>query len=319
MIPKLEQNKLSAQLAAIDALLAAIPESNLASRIGLEERRHELSIELEKLNATGETLASVALYFGGKPVQGSRAIDADFATNALSSYQEIVTKVCSEGLREHNVESNTRIAKEASRLNITNIVHGSFGFVLEEINSNGPPFLRSALKEAMDKSVECIAGLADKDDAVFSDIISVISLPILMAVRSFYRTIYKNNAVFRIVEGHTDQQFDVVAVERAYERAEQTTVEEEEFSIEGELLGVIPSGRRFEFRRKDDGNIIYGKVGLLFSQDYLERVNIEQLTGVLRRGLFQKREIKKLGGVREVWVLTKLENISAEGGDGTAP
>ena len=109
----------------------------------------------------------------------------------------------------------------------------------------------------------------------------------------------------------SDLTFDLGAVERAYERAEHTTIDEEEFSIEGELLGMIPIGRRFEFKRKDDGKIISGKVGLLFSQDYLDRVSKEQLTGLPRRGFFQRREIKKLGRVREVYVLTRLEDISA--------
>jgi hypothetical protein len=310
MISKLEQNKLSAQLAAIDALLATIPESNLASRIGLEERRDELSSELQTLQSAVDHLASVAIYFGGEPVHGSRAIDAEFAASALSSYQEIVTKLWSEGLREQSTPANKKILKEGSRLKLTDIVHGSFGFVLEEIDWNGMPLFRSALREAMDKSVDCISGLADRSDEVFADVMAVMNLPILTSVRNFYRILYKNKAVFRLVEGHTDQQFDAVAVERAFDRVEETTVEEENFSIEGELLGVIPMGRRFEFKRKDDGRIIAGKVGLLFSQDYLDRVSREQLTGVLRRGFFQKREVKKLGTTREVWVLTKLDNIT---------
>jgi hypothetical protein len=310
MIPKLKQNKLVAELAAIDTLLASIPETNFASRVGLEERRQELSSELQKLESQSETLASIALYFGGEPVQGSRAIEADFAANALASYQEIVTKVWTEGLQEQSSQGILKkIPKEASHLHITDVVHGSFGFVLEEIDIDGAPFLRSALKDAMDKSVEIISGVADKDDDVFADVMAVMNLPILTAVRNFYRVMYKSKAVFRVVEGRTDQAFDIAAVERAYERAEQTTVEEEEFDIEGELLGMIPIGRRFEFKRKDDGRIISGKVGLLFSQDYLDRVSNEQLTGVPRRGVFQKREIKKLGRIREVWVLTKLEDI----------
>jgi hypothetical protein len=136
-----------------------------------------------------------------------------------------------------------------------------------------------------------------------------MNAPVFSAVRNFFRVIHRSKATFRMVEGNIDQTFDVVAVERAYDRAEYTTTEEEEFDIEGELLGMIPIGRRFEFRRKDDGSIISGKVGLLFSQAYLDRVNKEQMAGRLCRGFFQKREIKKLGRVREVYVLTKLEGL----------
>jgi hypothetical protein len=308
MIPRLEHNRISAQLSAVEELLATIPHSNFASRVGLEERRDELRKELDGIQKSVEKLASVALYFGGDPVEGSRAIEADFAANVLSSYQEIVTKVWSEGVREQSIEAR-KIPKEASHLHITDVVHGSFGFVLEEIDHKGIPLFKSALKEAMDKSVELILGIADQDEDLFSDVMAVMNVSVFTAVRNFYRVIRNSKAVFRLVEGNVDQTFDVVSVERAYERAEYTTTEEEEFDIEGELLGVIPIGRRFEFKRKDDGKVISGKVGLLFSQDYLDRVSKVQLTGRPCRGFFQKREIKKTGRIREVYVLTKLEGF----------
>jgi hypothetical protein len=111
------------------------------------------------------------------------------------------------------------------------------------------------------------------------------------------------------VEDRSDQTFDVGAVKRAYEGAEFTTTQEEEFDIEGELLGIIPIGRRFEFKRKDDGTVISGKVGLLFSQQSLERVSKEQLAGRPCRGVFQKREVRKLGKTWEVWVVVKLDGF----------
>ena len=273
------------------------------------ERRQELSSELQKLEFESENLASIALYFGGEPVQGSRAIEADFAANALASYQEIVTKVWTEGLQEQSSQGiPKKIPKEASHLHITDVVHGSFGFVLEEIDIDGAPFLRSALKDAMDKSVEIISGVADKDDDVFADVMAVMNLPILTAVRDFYRMMgYKSKAVFRVVEGRTDQAFDIADVERAYERAEQTTVEEEEFDIEGELLGMIPIGRRFEFKRKDDGRIISGKVGRPFSQDYLDRVSNEQLTAVPAEGFSKSAKSRNLAASAKSGFLRNLK------------
>lgn len=308
MISKSLRTRTAAQLASIEVLLQAIPSTNLASRIGLEEQRDDLQKELADIEAVTGKLASVAFYFGGNPVNGSRAIEADFAANALSTYQEVVTKVWSEGLRESQSDIR-KIPKEASRLHITDVVHGSFGFVLEEIDENGMPLFRSALKESMDRATELISGVADKDDDVFNDVMAVMSGDVFSAVRNFYRIIYKSKATFRMVEDQTDQTFDSVAVERAYDRAEFTTTQEEEFDIEGELLGIIPIGRRFEFKKKDDGTVISGKVGLLFSQEYLERVNKEQLTGRPCHAVFQKREIKKVGKSQDIWVLTKLSGL----------
>jgi hypothetical protein len=38
-------------------------------------------------------------------------------------------------------------------------------------------------------------------------------------------------------------------VERAWRRAEKSNINEEQITVEGTLLGVIPIGRRFEFQR----------------------------------------------------------------------
>lgn len=308
MISKLERNMLWTQMAAIDDLLATIPQSNFASRIGLEEKRDELRQQLESILASTEKLASVAIYFGGKPVEGSRSIEANFAANVISSYQEVVTKVWSEGNHEPNAPAQ-KIPKEGSHLHITDVVHGSFGFVLEEIDENGTPLFKSALKEAMDKSVELISGIADVDDDTFNDVMAVMNIPVFTAVRKFFQVVHKAEATFRLVEGDMDQTFEFSAIKRAYDRAEFTTIDEEQFDIEGELLGIIPIGRRFEFRRKDDGTILKGKVGLLFSHEYLDRISKDQLTGRPCRGFFQKREIKKFSNTREVYVLTKLVGV----------
>ncbi len=303
---KLEREYLAAQLASIEELLSTISQNNPASRIGLEERRDELVLALSCLDTQSQNLASVALYFGGKPVFGSRAIEAEFAANVISTYQELVTKVWNEGA----VHSNAKASKEHSHLHVTNVVHGSFGFVLEEIDINGEPLFRSALKEAMEKASELILGLADQDEEAFEDVAATMNVPVLTAMRNFYRVIHTNNAVFRLVEGNHDIAFDAAAIARGFDRAEHTTTEEEEFTSDGELLGVIPIGRRFEFKRMDNGIIISGKIGLLFSQEYLDRISKEQLAGRLWRGIFQKREVRKLGHLREVYVLTRLDTVA---------
>ncbi len=306
---KLEQEYLLAQLSGIEGLLSTISQNNPASRIGLEERRDELIAALSRLDKQSQNLASVALYFGGKPVQGSRAIEAEFAANAISTYQELVTRVWSEGIAQTRAKT---APKENSYLHVTNVVHGSFGFVLEEIDQNGEPLFRSALKEAMEKASEIILGLADTDESTFEDVSATMNVPVLNATRNFYRVIHTNDAVFRLVEGDKDVALDAAAIERGFERAEHTTTEEEEFTSKGELLGVIPIGRRFEFKKIDDGTIISGKIGVLFSQQYLDRISKEQLAGRLWNGVFQKREIRKLGQTREVYVLTGLETLEGE-------
>src|SRR5438105_2378327 len=94
MSRKLEIEALSADLAALDALLARSSPNDVVGRIGLESRRREIERRLLDLNEQGdEKQASVALFFGGLPVIGSRGIKAEFAGEALSSYQDLVSKI----------------------------------------------------------------------------------------------------------------------------------------------------------------------------------------------------------------------------------
>lgn len=308
MSGRIKFEQIAAELAEVENLLAASSPSDFAGRIGLEERADELRNELSTISTESRNLASVALYFGGKPVIGSRSIDAEFAANMLNSYQNIVTRVWQEGVSELT-DQRRILDQSASHFHVTNILHGSFGFALEEIDENGIPLFPSALREASDRVAEFISAIADDDEEVFSDLMTILNNRIFSELRNFFRNLYKANATFRLVGESIDKTFDYISVSRAYERAEQTNIDEEEFLVFGELLGIIPFGRRFEFKRSDDETIISGKVGLLFSQEYLERISKEQLAGKPCLAVFQRREIKKLGKTRETFVLIRLEKI----------
>ena len=64
---------LSSELAQIDALLRRMPAEDVLGRMGLTSRRDEISAELASLREGVNTLASTALYFGGRPVIGSKS------------------------------------------------------------------------------------------------------------------------------------------------------------------------------------------------------------------------------------------------------
>jgi hypothetical protein len=62
----------------------------------------------------------------------------------------------------------------------------------------------------------------------------------------------------------------------------------------GRLFGVLPVQRRFELESKETGALIKGKVGELFSKNYLE--HLEKYTGgKLWRALLHKRTVAKFG------------------------
>jgi len=80
----LKSASLSSEIAQIEGLLRRIPREDSLGRMGLTSRRDELSAQLASLKEGVDTLASTALYFGGKPVIGSSAIRADFTAEIIS-------------------------------------------------------------------------------------------------------------------------------------------------------------------------------------------------------------------------------------------
>jgi hypothetical protein len=310
MSRKLEIEELSADLAALDALLARSSPNDVVGRIGLESRRREIERRLLDLREQGEEKqAAVALYFGGLPVIGSRGIKAEFASEALSSYQDLVSKIWA------NSETGVLRAmgpikdKDASQLHITGIAHGSFGFLLEELDEMGSPLFTTPLKQATSQATELIVSFASEREEPFEQALESVSQRVFSSLRDFLKSIHREEAVFRMVEGDSDVTFDHAAVERAYQRAEAYSIDEEIIETEGELLGVIPIGRRFEFK-VPSGDVVSGKVGVLFSQSYLERIEREQLVGKSWKARINRKQKRAFGKTTESYTLLELLEIT---------
>jgi hypothetical protein len=312
MMVKLDRDLIAAELSALDMLIASLPGNDHLGRISLEARREDLRAKFALLADVTERRATVALYFGGEPVIGSIGVQAGFGTKAVSSFQDLITKVWG------TVESGRISAmgpipeREASQLHITNLVHGSFGFLLEELDIQGEPLFESALRKAADQATEYIASFAGENEARFLEVVEELNPRVFQSLRDFFGSVYRNKATFRLVEGERDEKFDHAAVERAWHRAEASNVDEERIEVQGRLLGVIPMRRRFEFEPDGATLIIEGKVGEQFSQTYLERINTEQFAGRRWRAVLHKRIITKAGRQpTENYTLLQLEEIEA--------
>jgi hypothetical protein len=166
------------------------------------------------------------------------------------------------------------------------------------------------LSKAADQAAEYIASFAGENEASFSAVIEDLNPRVFQSLRDFFGYIHKANATFRLVEGDRDDKFNHLAVERAWYRAEASSVDEERVRMEGRLLGVIPMRRRFEFEPDGAVSIVEGKVGEKFSRTYLERISTEQFAGRRWKALFNKRVVTKVGRIPgEHYTLLELEEI----------
>jgi hypothetical protein len=310
MIRKLDRDHVQAEIATLEAMLGKLPANDSLGRRSLEARRRSLVQELEKLAGISENRAQVALYFGGDPVVGSAGVEARFSAITISNFQDLITKIW--GAETGQLSAMGPVpGQQDSQLHITHLVHGSFGFLFEELDEESEPLFETPLRRAADSAISYISSLADPNEARFTEAIEDMDQRVFKAVRSFFSGIHKGKATFRIVEGDVDARFDHFAVERAWQRLETTDVDEDQVRLEGRLLGIIPIGRRFEFEPDARDRVIRGKVGDLFTQNYLERINTEQFAGRRWRASFQRATIERPGQPAiEKFTLLELEEVS---------
>jgi hypothetical protein len=301
MSRKLSRDLASADLSQIDYLISTAPDDDLLGRMSLEARRAQIRADLQRLDQLPDVLADVTLLFGGDPVDGTTSIEAGFAGKVLDLYQDLVAKTMVVGEQGGLARRGRLPDRPRSRLAITALARGSFGFVLEEKDIEGQPLFRSAMSQAVEAVTSLFDRVASQDDAAFAETLDAIDPRVLTTVRHFFKALRDDGAVFKLTEGDRERRYDRFAIERAYQRTQETDVVEDDIILEGTLIGVVPVRRIFEFRIRETGEVISGKVGPAFSREYLERVDRSEAgVGSLWRAVLVKRTTKRSGTPEKV-------------------
>lgn len=276
MVTKVHLDALKSEAASVESLLARTGERDVLSRISLSHRLDALRQEIAGHEAEPNTAAGVALIFDGDPVNGSASIDAEFAGKTLQNYQELLSKqvAFSAGMLAERGPVPAE-AQDAARMHIKALVHGSFGFVLEEVRADEPGMFDSPVKAAVAHISDLMVDVASQNIQAFEQRLEDIDFRVFNTLKKFVSVVYKAGATMRVAERDREVRFDLVSLGRAYERLRETDVSEVEEVLEGELLGLVPIQRRFEFRRKDNAEIVKGGVSQILSADYIERLERE--------------------------------------------
>jgi hypothetical protein len=294
MLRKLERSGLQADLASVNALLAHLSEVD--DPIGFAQfamRRAEIEQALTALGQVGEETGKVALLFGGRPVWGSRGIDADFAAHAIDQFQRAVGAQAAGAAGP--VGARGRLAQDATpRLLVTDVGRGSFGFVLEEAADNAQ-LVETPTKHALDEIARLARAAAAPDEEGFNAAVDAIEPRAVQALAEFFKQLHESGAQLRLVEGEEDFELDAEAVGRARARTEQISIDTETLEEEGVLVGVVPQRKSFEWRRPN-GETLVGTVQGDIARAYEESLFAEHpLLGPMR-ARFQVRSVSRRGG-----------------------
>lgn len=251
-----KRQRLESQRAQLEKLLASIPQNRRLERLGFEAQLAEVSHELTALGASSGTRpAETDLVFYGDPVIESEGIDAAFASDVISSYQDLVAKVYAA--RESILLGSGPIRDEhLSHLHVTGVIHGSFGFQLRELVPPKPP--QPSLfgdETSLFAAVEAVAELVDaagKDDEAFVDLAQDLNPRIHEAIRRFFDVVSKAGASFRLSTFNRSMEFGYDRIGSAVERVSVTFQDENDMRILGTFLGVLGGSRTFEHQTEKE-------------------------------------------------------------------
>jgi hypothetical protein len=303
---KLERDYIKANISAVTALLDRVGDKDVMSRFGLEDQLNELNEALAKIEAAPiETQASAALFFGGKPVAGSQGIESGFAGSAVGQFQDLVSMIHAHdtvGLAERG----TVPRRASSTLHITNIVRGSFGFLLEEMQPQ-LQIMDSSLKTAVGEATRLLEAFGEDDEEQFRTVVEDIDQRVLATTGEFFDLMRKSGATVRLVSGSTDRSFTSDAVARAVDRAKTTTVVDAQDTVFGQLAGVLPESHQFEFRTTDERGTIRGTVDRDLTPHQLGLFNKEYVNVQARARLNVKRVLRNQTIVRERYTLVGID------------
>lgn len=229
-------------------------------RIMWQQRLNAIEAEIQELDENWTALASVAVFFDGVPVIGSREIQLGFSTNALAEFQNIVSSVFASHLTDVVPRRGTLPGASRSRLYIRDIIRGSFGFVLEELPSDQPELIPTLLSEVVEEATQLLDDLSSSENDRFDAALTNKPERVIAAVSGFTSVLADAHASTRIVGCKSEAALSMTDVARLAGRLGQITHTVDQVNIEGEILGIFPDSRRVEFRVTSNRGILRGSV-----------------------------------------------------------
>jgi len=204
--------------------------------------------------------AKVRLTYRGVPVWGTHGVLAEFGTNATRAFSVAITAIAasvSGSLADKGPIPN----RLSNQLLITGPARGSFGFELEEIPADKQLDIEGTtpVSQAIDILTELLEATT-KSDEELSEPVSRLADRAIAAVSDFLNELSENDASCALTTNTRRFQFsDVEQVRRSKARLSRDNIKEDDETLTGAFVGVLPEKRVFEFKT-NSGEIIHGRI-----------------------------------------------------------
>ena len=262
---------LAAEIAEINRMLGRMGPAITSSKRTLENRKRVLEGKMAHLADHPETSAFVELLFSGGPVIGDRAIDVAFSSDALFSYQDVITKL--SAVKNGGLASRGSVAgsvTENARLFLTGVGRGSFGFILEEDPDKVQPLFDYPLKAVVAEVSETMSALCEDDDKDYDTVVQELDPRVFSSFKKFFKLLRDAKAEMKVIDRLEGKIFDTAGIDRAYARTALTQVEDEERRVTGTLTGLADGMFNFV---SDNTPPFTGKLAPTFGAELREQVS----------------------------------------------
>lgn len=252
---------LQAERQTIKSFLQKVPEEDIIDRNSLISRIQLIEQRIEAARLRIEPTRTLITY-RGRPVVGSHGIKSSFGLLATRAYTSTVQQVAAAWNRIEPLRDTGSVPGSKNfDLLITGTALGSFGFELEETTDEQLALgERSVVANALLKTQELLKSSTGSDDEL-TEAINGVDPRAINALRAFLKILATNEAVCAIETNDSRFHFDEVSeVTQSFTRLEARNIVREEVMLEGEFEGLLPTPRTFEFKLKQTGEVVVGKI-----------------------------------------------------------
>ena len=296
--------QLLGEKSALERMLAETPVEDVLDRASLEARLRTVEQGLGESISVELAPARVRLTFAGRPVVESHGIFAEFAMKAVHGFSESVSAMAAS--------LNTPLAamgpipnKDLHQLLITSTALGSFGFELEEQRTSQLSLEESSpVAQALDRTQSLLQGTLGTDDEL-ADSAAEIDRRALEKVRAFLGVLADNEAICTVRFRDSMVRFrDVGQIRTSIERLSQENLREEVEELRGELQGVLPEARMFEFAIEGSPQVIRGRISPAIA-------DADELNRGLHRSTIIKVMVTRVGNRRPRYLLLESPTVAS--------
>jgi hypothetical protein len=211
----------------------------------------------------------LVITFRGTPVEGTRSIEAGFASDAIRAFID-ATETVAASLTIAELKDRGPLPGAGKRtLRIVDKAVGSFGFELElppDESAETLPLLKdiSPPVDPYEKAIMSTLALVEegsrRDEDSISDLVAEIHPRAAQKVRAFAKILSDSHALFAAefegrrvgLQSHDD-------VQRVLDALKEEDISEDTLVENGRLIGVLPESRKFECRLQD-GSVLSGRL-----------------------------------------------------------